>query len=308
MPELPEVEVVRRGLERHLVGRTFSRVEVLHPRAVRSHVGDPLSSILDASTVTAARRRGKFLWLELAPADMTSLAAHTEAPKLALVVHLGMSGQMLVTERPDQVDPRHARIRAVLEPKSTPTVGDTGSSPVALTFVDQRTFGRWEVVPLVADPHGEYADGVPSSAVHIAQDPFESTFSPQIAATKIVRSAAPIKQVLLNQEVIAGIGNIYADEALWAAGVRPRRRASGLSRIGVERIIRAAAEVMSRALGAGGTSFDSLYVNVNGASGYFSRSLAVYGREGQPCLRCSTPIKRVVVGGRSSHYCPTCQR
>lgn len=294
MPELPEVEVVRAGLEQHVVGRTFVGVDVLHPRAVRSHVGQDLSLLLDATLIRSARRRGKFLWLELSrkvPGSVDQWAEPTEA----LVVHLGMSGQMLVTE-PDAVTSTHLRIRARL------------SGGVDLNFVDQRTFGRWELVTLVDDPHGEYPAGVPASAAHIAQDPLESSFNAQAVAKDIKRRQSPIKQVLLNQEVIAGIGNIYADEALWAAGVRPRRKAAGLSGVGVERIIHAAREVMERALEAGGTSFDVLYVNVNGASGYFSRSLNVYGREGRPCVRCETPIQRVVVGGRSSHFCPECQR
>ena len=298
MPELPEVEVVRTGLERHVVGRTFESLEVLHPRAVRSHVGEDLSSLLDATLIRSARRRGKFLWLELSrkiPGSALGSDGDWAEPTEALVVHLGMSGQMLVTE-PDAVKSTHLRIRARL------------SGGVDLNFVDQRTFGRWELVSLVEDPHGEYPAGVPASAAHIAQDPLESTFDARAVAKDIKRSQSPIKLVLLNQEVVSGIGNIYADEALWAAGVRPRRKAAGLSGVGVERIIHAAHEVMERALEAGGTSFDALYVNVNGASGYFSRSLNVYGREGRPCVRCETPIQRVVVGGRSSHFCPVCQR
>lgn len=290
MPELPEVEVVRAGLDKHVVGRSFASVDVLHPRAVRSHVGGDLSSLLDATLIRSARRRGKFLWLELSREVDGVVLEPTEA----LVVHLGMSGQMLVTA-PNEVTSTHLRIRAQL------------SGDVDLNFVDQRTFGRWELVSLVEDPHGEYPAGVPASAVHIAQDPLEKTFDIPAVAKNIKRRQSAIKQVLLNQEVISGVGNIYADEALWAAGVRPRRKAAGVSGVGVEKIIKAATEVMERALEAGGTSFDSLYVNVNGASGYFSRNLNVYGREGQPCPRCATPIKRVVVGGRSSHFCPTCQ-
>lgn len=299
MPELPEVEVVRRGLEEHVVGRTFVSVEVLNQRAVRSHVGEPLPSLLDATTVLSARRRGKFLWLELAADSLGDSSGDTATERLALVVHLGMSGQMLVTE-PDQVLSTHLRIRARLS-------GTANTAPQDLNFVDQRTFGRWEVVPMVADPFGEY-ECVPISATHIASDPLEEHFDVGRVVEKIKAKKSAIKTILLDQQVVSGIGNIYADEALWLSGVRPTRKPARISKRGVENLIGAAETVMRRALAAGGTSFDSLYVNVNGASGYFSRSLNVYGREERPCMRCETPIKRVVLGGRSSHYCPQCQK
>lgn len=286
MPELPEVEVVRRGLETHLVGRRFTDVEVCHPRAVRS--GDPseLVSFLRDATCSAVQRRGKFLWMDF-------------GQDLLVQVHLGMSGQMLVAE-PGQVQSPHVRIRAGL------------SDGRELCFVDQRTFGEWRLEKAVPDPWAEETEGaskkfLPRNVQHIAADPLEPAFDAALAVERMKAKRAAIKTVLLNQEVVSGIGNIYADEALFLAGVRPRRSAALLSRPTLYRVLNAAAEVMERALEQGGTSFDSLYVNVNGASGYFSRSLNVYGRGGEPCKKCGAPIKRVVVGGRSTHYCAACQ-
>ncbi len=276
MPELPEVEVVRRGLENHVLGATFSGVEVLHPRANRGQDA-PLAMLLDGARITAVRRRGKYLWLDLGEDS-------------ALFVHLGMSGQMLVGE-PGTCTSRHLRIRAAL---TTPEARE-----LELAFVDQRTFGRWL--------HTDTVDGVPVPVAHIARDPLEADFDPVAVARLIRTKKSPIKSVLLDQAVVSGIGNIYADESLWAAGVKPTRRASGLRQRDVVTLLAAAREVMERALEAGGTSFDSLYVNVNGASGYFSRSLNVYGQEGRPCNRCGNPIHRVAFANRSTHYCPVCQ-
>lgn len=286
MPELPEVEVVRRGLEEHLVDRRFTDVEVCHPRAVRSGDPDVLVSFLRDATCTAVHRRGKFLWLDF-------------GQDLLVQVHLGMSGQMLVAE-PGQVQSPHVRIRAGL------------SDGRELCFVDQRTFGEWRLEKAVPDPWAKETEGaskkfLPHNVRHIAADPLEPAFDAALAVERMKAKRAAIKTVLLNQEVVSGIGNIYADEALFLAGVRPRRSAALLSRPTLHRILNAAAEVMERALEQGGTSFDALYVNVNGASGYFSRSLNVYGRGGKPCRKCGAPIKRVVVGGRSTHYCAACQ-
>lgn len=276
MPELPEVEVVRRGLESHLIGATFDTVRVLHPRANRGQDA-PLPALLTGRAIVAARRRGKYLWLELDDAS-------------ALFVHLGMSGQMLVGT-PGTCTSKHLRILADLT--------DARGEPVELAFVDQRTFGRWL--------HTSLIDGVPAPVTHIATDPLEASFDATATARRIRRSRSPIKTVLLNQEIVSGIGNIYADESLWAAGILPTRRAASLRQKDAVALLDASRDVMLRALDAGGTSFDALYVNVNGASGYFSRSLNVYGCTDEPCRRCSTPIRRIVVGGRSTHFCPVCQ-
>ncbi|WP_125078484.1 DNA-formamidopyrimidine glycosylase [Mycobacterium sp. P7213] len=281
MPELPEVEVVRRGLNAHLVGRTITGVRVHHPRAVRRHEAGPadLTGRLLGARITGTDRRGKYLWLLLSGAVADE----------ALVVHLGMSGQMLLGELPDT---RHLRIAAVL---------DDGTK---VSFVDQRTFGGWQLTDLVA------VDGsvLPVPVAHLARDPLDPRFDAESVVEVLRRKHSEIKRQLLDQTVVSGIGNIYADEALWRAGIRGTRTADRLSRPRLRALLAAAAEVMNDALAAGGTSFDSLYVNVNGESGYFSRSLDAYGREDEPCRRCGTPIRRAKFMNRSSYFCPNCQR
>ncbi|WP_297005545.1 bifunctional DNA-formamidopyrimidine glycosylase/DNA-(apurinic or apyrimidinic site) lyase [uncultured Corynebacterium sp.] len=289
MPELPEVEVVRRGLAEHITGATFVGTEVLHPRAVRGQEGGAaaLEAGLADARIVAVRRRGKYLWMEL------ERPGGVGGPGRCLLIHLGMSGQMLLGE-PGQVTSPHLRIRSLLV---TDADGDPGRE-LELSFVDQRTFGRWELtVPGVTDP-------VP----HIALDPLDPAFDAGTTARLIRRKRSEIKRVLLDQTVVSGIGNIYADEALWVAQVHPRKKASAMRQGDVVDLLHAAAGVMTRALAAGGTSFDDLYVNVNGASGYFSRSLNAYGREGEPCPRCGTAIVREHWTNRSSHLCPECQR
>lgn len=292
MPELPEVEVVRRGLQSHVAGRTITAVQVRHPRAVRRHVpgAADLTARLVGARITGTDRRGKFLWLTLGADDGADddgaddgADAHT-----ALVVHLGMSGQMLLgpLERTE-----HLRIAVAL---------DDGT---ALSFVDQRTFGGWQLADLVI------VDGsrVPEPVAHIARDPLDPGFDRDTAVTLLRRKHSEIKRQLLDQTVVSGIGNIYADEALWRAGVNGARIAEKLSRRKLGELLDSAAEVMREALGQGGTSFDSLYVNVNGQSGYFDRSLNVYGREGRNCHRCGAVIRREKFMNRSSFYCPRCQ-
>lgn len=282
MPELPEVEVVRRGLVDHLVGRGVTSVEVLHPRAARRHVAGQADLIgqITGADVESAQRRGKFLWLPLARGGSSADAA--------VVVHLGMSGQMLVGPGDD----RHLRIRARL------------SDGAVLRFVDQRTFGGWAVDPLV-----EVAGTlVPESVAHIARDPLDPLFDRDAVIARMKRKDTEIKRVLLDQTVISGVGNIYADEALWLAGVHGRRRASALTKPALGRLLDDATAVMRSALDQGGTSFDSLYVNVNGQSGYFERSLNAYGRDGEPCRRCGAIMRRESFMNRGSHFCPKCQR
>ena len=276
MPELPEVEVVRRGLERWVVGRTIDAVDVLHPRAVRRHLAgaDDFVAGLLGRRVLGARRRGKYLWLPLDSGD-------------AVLGHLGMSGQMLILP-PDAPAGPHLRVRVAF--------ADAGTE---LRYVDQRTFGG-----LVLDRDG--AD-LPSLVAHIAADPLDPLFDEDVCAAALARRKSGIKRALLDQTVISGIGNIYADEALWRARVHYATPAAALSRAQVTEIVAAARSVMEAALAAGGTSFDSLYVNVNGESGYFDRSLNAYGRDGQPCDRCGTAIARRAFMNRSSFFCPHCQ-
>ena len=282
MPELPEVEVVRRGLQRWVTGRTVATVEVHHPRAVRRHlegVAD-FTAALTGATFTAAHRRGKYLWLPLArdgaPTDR------------ALVGHLGMSGQLLV-EMPSEPAEKHLRARF--------TFTDGGRE---LRFVDQRTFGGLAVEDA---PDG----GVPTRVAHIAIDPLEPDFDAEAFAAALRRRRTEVKRALLDQTLIGGVGNIYADESLWRARLHGARPTAKLTRAQVADLLEGVRDVLRESLAQGGTSFDSLYVDVNGQSGYFSRSLAVYGQVDRPCPRCGTPIRRESFMNRSSYSCPTCQ-
>ncbi|RJQ76117.1 bifunctional DNA-formamidopyrimidine glycosylase/DNA-(apurinic or apyrimidinic site) lyase [Pseudonocardiaceae bacterium YIM PH 21723] len=283
MPELPEVEVVRRGLEAHVVGRTISVAEVLHPRVIRRHALGQADFVsrLAGRTVHAARRRGKYLWLDLADGD--------GAPNEALLGHLGMSGQMLVQPA---TAPAETHLRA--------RFGFADAGP-ELRFVDQRTFGGLAVADLVP------ASLLPQPVAHIAADPLDELFDLTATVANIRRKRTEIKRALLDQSLISGIGNIYADEALWRAQVHWARPTHGLTKAKLEELLLAATEVMNEALGQGGTSFDALYVNVNGQSGYFDRSLNAYGQQDKPCGRCGTLIRRDPFMNRSSFSCPTCQ-
>jgi formamidopyrimidine-DNA glycosylase len=298
MPELPEVEVVRTGLEAHALGRRILSVEVLHPRPVRRHLAGPadFAARLTGRTFTAAHRRGKYLWLSLDNGD-------------ALMGHLGMSGQLLV-QPPGVPDERNLRVRFLLAEPDSPRRsrsrhaddhnGNVSDYPVLeLRFVDQRMFGGLWVSEGGAD--------VPPEIVHIARDPLDAEFDDEAFVSRVRRSQSGIKRILLNQSVISGVGNIYADEGLWLARVHGERLGARLRRSDVQRVLAGSREVMLAALGQGGTSFDALYVNVNGQSGYFDRSLEVYGREAEPCSRCGTPIRRITFMNRSSYFCPVCQ-
>jgi formamidopyrimidine-DNA glycosylase len=278
MPELPEVEVVRAGLERHLVGATITGVEVLHSRPVRRHATGPTGFVaeLRARTITAARRRGKYLWLPLDDGN-------------AILGHLGMSGQLLV-QRPEAADERHLRVRFTLEGS------DDGRE---LRFVDQRMFGGLAVSPGGAE--------LPPEIAHIARDPIDPEFDAEAFVRRVRRSSSGIKRLLLDQTVISGVGNIYADEALWRARLHGERPGNRLPGPALRELLGHVRDVMGDALAQGGTSFDALYVNVNGESGYFDRSLNAYGREDQPCRRCGTPMRRVAFMNRSSYFCPVCQ-
>ncbi|MFI6739659.1 bifunctional DNA-formamidopyrimidine glycosylase/DNA-(apurinic or apyrimidinic site) lyase [Nonomuraea sp. NPDC050451] len=278
MPELPEVEVVRRGLAQWVIGREIASAEVLHPRAIRRHApgADEFTARLKGRTLLSAERRGKYLWLPLSGAEE------------ALLAHLGMSGQLLVVE-PDSPLEKHLRVRVRFE--------DGGPD---LRFVDQRTFGHVMLTGLAA--------GVPEPIAHIAPDPFEPGFDDAEFALRLGARHTEIKRALLDQSLISGVGNIYADEALWIARLHWARQTQTLTRPKIAELLAGVRAVMSSALQQGGTSFDSLYVNVNGESGYFERSLEVYGRRDLPCSRCGTAIRREPFMNRSSYSCPRCQR
>ena len=318
MPELPEVEVVRRGLARWTTGARVEAVEVLHPRPVRRHVQGPADLVarLVGVRVDDVVRRGKFLWFELDSGE-------------ALLAHLGMSGQLLL-EPPDAPDEKHLRVRLRLS-------GDALEGR-ELRFVDQRMFGGLSVVDLLPTPDGLPGGtgglapevptavggdggtaaargpvGVPSSprlpegVAHIARDPFDPHLDEAALVDRLRTRRSGVKRSLLDQGLLSGVGNIYADEALWRARLHGERPASGLTRPGARALLGHVRDVMAEALAVGGTSFDSLYVDVNGASGYFERGLAVYGREGRPCPRCGAPVRREAFANRSSHSCPVCQ-
>ncbi|WP_188043881.1 bifunctional DNA-formamidopyrimidine glycosylase/DNA-(apurinic or apyrimidinic site) lyase [Changpingibacter yushuensis] len=274
MPELPEVESVRRGLVDHVVGRRIDAVETFGDRVVR-YAPQGLESIT-GSSVHQVFRRGKYLWFDFGDS--------------ALVAHLGMSGQFRV----NSTGLNHVRARFYL------------SDGCELAFVDQRTFGH--LTPNAYVQPDAAGERLPAMVAHIARD----LVDPRLDLTELVKRTAAkhsqIKRVLLDQSVVSGIGNIYADEALFQASIHPEVIAADLPSAAIAKLYRCATDVLNRAIAAGGTSFDSLYVNVNGESGYFDRSLEAYGRAGRPCTRCGTALVRTVVGGRSSHFCPKCQR
>jgi len=276
MPELPEVETVRRGLENLAVGWKISTASNHHPRLLKESSIAPLESVSGAR-ILEAKRRGKFLWLVL------------DRPEV-LVAHLGMSGQFLFHEC-DKPRAKHARATFHIT---------KGLRRRELVFNDQRTFGWLSVEQSV--------EGIPSSVQHIAPDPFEAGFDREIVTANIRKRKVTIKTALLNQEIMSGVGNIYADESLWRAKVHPETEASSMSAARIGRVIESAIEVMAEAIKQGGTSFDDMYINVNGESGFFEQSLNAYGREAEPCERCGTPIRRIAFANRSSHFCPKCQR
>ena len=283
MPELPEVEVVRRGLQQWVAGRTIATVEVHHPRAVRRHLegAEHFVAALTGRTLTAAHRRGKYLWLPVAEADGTPTGR-------ALVAHLGMSGQLLV-EKPEEPDEVHLRARFRFT--------DGGRE---LRFVDQRTFGG-----LAVEDGAD--DDIPPRLAHIAIDPLDPGFDTDAFSAALRRRHTEVKRALLDQTLIGGVGNIYADESLWRARLHGARPTDKLTRAQVADLLEGVRDVLGESLEQGGTSFDSLYVDVNGQSGYFSRHLAVYGQLDRPCPRCGTPIRRESFMNRSSYSCPHCQ-
>ncbi|MEY4997742.1 MAG: hypothetical protein RLY59_1146 [Actinomycetota bacterium] len=284
MPELPEVEVVRAGLEPALVGARIDSVHVFDPRSLKRHDarrGD-FVGMLQGSTVLSAERRGKFMWFPLDSGD-------------ALVTHLGMSGQVLLRDSGAKPD-RHLRIQyGITHPEH---------GKLLVNFVDQRIFGSMAVDELVEQPSGL----VPAQAAHIALDPLDSFFDDEMFITRLRKKSTGVKRALLDQTLISGVGNIYADESLWAAKIHGERSADSLSKAKAQELLCEVRQVLNKALAEGGTSFDAQYVNVNGQSGYFAHSLNAYGQQGKPCPRCGTSIRKVSFMNRGSHFCPKCQR
>ena len=300
MPELPEVEVVRAGLAPAVTGARVAAVDVLDTRALTRHdaASGDFEALLTGARIEAAVRRGKFLWLPI-------------GDDRAVVGHLGMSGQLLLRTPDHPGDDRHARIRLHVD---HPEYGE-----LRIDFVDQRTFGSLAVDRLVPTADGEvagfsgdvtgpWARSIPAQVAHIARDPLDPAFDDAAFLDALARRSSGVKRVLLDQGLVSGVGNIYADESLWAVRLHGEQPAASLSRRRARELLAAVRDVLGKALAEGGTSFDEQYVNVNGASGYFAHSLNAYGRAGLPCPRCGTPMVRETFMNRSSHRCPRCQR
>ena len=316
MPELPEVEVVRAGLAPAVSGARVASVTIFDGRSLRRHLGPSEDFVqrLTGRTLQLAVRRGKFLWFPLVGGDRPE----------ALVVHLGMSGQVLLRDR--HTDDALTRIRLDID---HPSLG-----PLRLNFVDQRIFGSMAIDALVPTPDGHPGgfggatlvssasasaklDGfldapattlLPSQVAHIARDPLDPAFDDALFFRRLAARKTGIKRAILDQTLISGIGNIYADEALWAARIHFDQSTTALSRPRAKQLLAEVRAVLARALLEGGTSFDAQYVNVNGASGYFAHSLNAYGQQGKACPRCGRMIVRETFMNRGSHFCAFCQR
>ena len=287
MPELPEVEVVRAGLEPAVTGATVESVAVYDERSLRRHPG-PSEDFVDRLTgrgMLAPERRGKFMWIPL------------DGGQEALVLHLGMSGQVLLRDR--ATDDLRTRIRLELV---HPEHG-----ALRLNFVDQRIFGSMAIDTLV-QTKDHPLQLVPTAVAHIARDPLDVRFDDAAFFTRLAKKSTTIKRALLDQTLISGIGNIYADESLWAAKIHYEQPTATLSRPRARVLLAEVRAVLAKALAEGGTSFDEQYLNVNGQSGYFAHSLNAYGQQGEPCPRCGRPIVREQFMNRGSHFCPWCQR
>ena len=301
MPELPEVEVVRAGLAPAVTGAHIAGVQILDPRSLKRHDGrrGDFVGLLDGVRIDSIERRGKFMWMPLSTGD-------------ALVVHLGMSGQVLLRE-PDAPADRHLRIRFDIESPAAGSGAGSGAGAKAqrggqardlvVAFVDQRIFGSM-AVDHVLEQHGSL---VPSQVAHIALDPLDARFDDDLFVTRLRAKHTGLKRALLDQTLVSGIGNIYADEALWASRLHYDRATDSVTAVEARTILDEVRAVLRKALAEGGTSFDAQYVNVNGQAGYFAHSLNAYGRQGEACVRCGTPIVRESFMNRGSHFCPVCQ-
>jgi formamidopyrimidine-DNA glycosylase len=301
MPELPEVETVRIGLAKSITGATITGLKVYDARSLKRHLSgkSDFEKKLIGRQVLDVVRRGKFLWLPL------------DGEQDALVGHLGMSGQMLI-RTPDHPEDKLNRITIEFESKG---------KPLELRFVDQRIFGSLAIDPLIDtrdQKTGGFSSGknkskpwqnlIPLSAAHIARDPLDALFDQEQVISKMRIKKSGIKRVLLDQNLLSGVGNIYADESLWLARLHFERQAEGISKAKLNELLNLTKEVLQKAVAKGGTSFDQQYKNVNGESGYFSQNLYAYGQTGEPCARCQKPIKRQAWANRGSHFCPNCQR
>jgi formamidopyrimidine-DNA glycosylase len=304
MPELPEVETVRAGLAEVVTGAKVTKVVIHDHRSLKRHpasVGDFVET-LTGRTLQAAVRRGKFLWLPL------NKLRNEE--QLALIGHLGMSGQILL-RTPGFPEDSLNRITIYLKARD--------GQKYELRFVDQRIFGSLAIDVMSETPDGlpggfsagetgSWMNLIPNQVAHIARDPLDESFSEEAVLKLFKKKQSGIKRVLLDQGVLSGIGNIYADESLWLAKLHYDQSAASISKAKAKELLEHVRMVLANAVEAGGTSFDEQYKNINGESGYFSISLNAYGLTGLPCKRCGRPIKRDNWMNRGSHFCPYCQR
>lgn len=282
MPELPEVETVARGLDLRVAGDVIESVWLGEkPEPLKSPAKE-IAAVLERSRIAHVRRVGKHIVFDLE--RLPHKRQGKPQPHGQWIVHLGMTGRMQVAE-PDAELLKHTH--AVLKLKS-------GRE---LRFVDPRRFGRLAVVKL--DPKAASGFAAPGD------EPLDSQLERFVELFR--KRKTPIKSALLNQALLSGVGNIYADESLFRAGIRPRKRSSSLTRDQLHRLHAALKDVLNEAIALGGSSVSD-YVDADGKEGFFQLQHRVYGREGEPCLVCKTPIKRIVIAGRSSHYCPKCQK
>lgn len=308
MPELPEVETVRAGLSSALTGAKVLSVSVLDARSLKRHLAGPSDFVqtITGAKILAVVRRGKFLWMPL------ELAKPSAAKQLALVGHLGMSGQMFL-RKPSDAEDKLTRVVLTLETAKRKTI--------EFRFIDQRIFGSLAIDELV-ETHDSKPGGfttsaaigkwwqnlIPSTAAHIARDPLDENFDAEFVRAKFAKKNSGIKRVLLDQQVMSGVGNIYADEALWATKLHYDQPANSLSKATFDSLLVEVKRILAAAVAEGGTSFDEQYKNVNGESGYFEVSLNAYGMTDNPCNRCGRAIRRDSWMNRGSHFCPNCQR
>jgi formamidopyrimidine-DNA glycosylase len=302
MPELPEVETVRAGLAASIAGATITDLKIHDARSLKRHLSGPkdFRKKLVGTKVLDVVRRGKFLWLPL------------DSGATALVGHLGMSGQMLI-RTPDYPADNLNRVTIEFETSK--------GKPLELRFVDQRIFGSLAIDDLVETRDGgtggfsagknrskPWQNLIPISAAHIARDPLDEAFDQDAVVSKMRAKKSGIKRVILDQNLVSGIGNIYADESLWLAKLHFDRSSDGISKAKLTELMEISKQVLAAAVKQGGTSFDEQYKNVNGESGYFAQQLYAYGQTDRPCARCQTPIRRQAWANRGSHFCPRCQR
>lgn len=309
MPELPEVETVRAGLAEALTNSRVQSIQIFDERSLKRHLAGPKDFVntLTGAKILAVVRRGKFLWM---PLELDG--AKADGKQHALVGHLGMSGQMFLRKASDPED-KLTRVVISLE--------TSNKKSVEFRFIDQRIFGSLAIDELVPTDDGKpggytstsaenkwWQNLIPASAAHIARDPLDASFDLEKVRAKFAKKHSGIKRVLLDQQVLSGVGNIYADEALWATKLHYDQPTDTISKSSFDQLMFEVKRILEAAVAEGGTSFDEQYKNVNGESGYFEVSLNAYGMTDRPCNRCGKAIKRDSWMNRGSHFCPNCQK